>query len=523
MPTIHIDNQAVEVPQGATILQAARKLGIDVPALCYREGCEANTSCMACVVKVDGVNGLVPSCATRAVDAMRVESETDEVRRHRRTALELLLSEHLGDCIAPCHNLCPATMNIPRMIRQIAAGRLRQAVETVKADIALPAALGRICPAPCEKGCRRRQHDAAVAICLLKRYVADVDLASGEPYLPPRAEASGQGVGIVGAGPTGLAAAYHLLQRGHACTVFDDHPAPGGMLRYGVEPQRLPHDVLDAEIDVIRQLGAEFRCGRGVGAELPAAAVRDEFDAVLVAAGKVDTQASAAALGLEWDGKAPRADRRTYRTPSEGVFAACWPRQRKMAVSAVAAGKAAAAVIDRFLAGREIAAPARPYSVRIGKLQEGEIDRFLAGAGDRGRVEPASGKAGFDKDEAVAEALRCLHCDCRRPDDCKLRRYAQAYGAEPSKYPTRRRTFQQLRQHADVIFEPGKCIHCGLCIQIAQRAGERLGLTFVGRGFNAHVAVPFGASLAEGLEKAAAEVVAACPTGALAFRDDDRT
>lgn len=521
MPTIYIDDQAVQVPAGATILQAARKLGVDIPALCYSEGCEANTSCMVCVVKVDGVNRLVPSCATRAIDGMRVESETDRIRRHRRTALELLLSEHLGDCTAPCHNICPARMNVPQMIRQIAAGRLREAIETVKADIALPASLGRICPAPCEKGCRR-QHDDAVAICLLKRYVADVDLASGEPYLPPRAEASGKGVGIVGAGPTGLAAAYHLLQRGHACTLFDDHPAPGGMLRYGVDPHRLPHDVLDAEIDVIRQLGAEFRCGRGVGAAVPAAAVRDEFDAVLVAAGKVDTEASTAALGLEWDGKGPRADRRTYRTPTEGVFAACWPRQRKIAVSAVAAGKAAAAVIDQFLAGREIVAPARPYSVHIGKLQEGEIDHFLEGASDGGRVEPASSEAGFTEDEAVAEALRCLHCDCRRADDCKLRHYAEIYGADSSKYPTSRRTFQQLRQHADVVFEPGKCILCGLCIQIAQRAGERLGLTFVGRGFNTQVAVPFGASLAEGLEKAAAEVVAACPTGALAFLNDDR-
>jgi ferredoxin len=412
-------------------------------------------------------------------------------------------------------------MNIPRMIRQIAAGHLRQAIATVKADIALPAALGRICPAPCEKGCRRGEKDSPVSICLLKRHAADADLASAEPYLPDRRAASGKSVGIVGAGPTGLAAAYYLLAAGHACTILDDHPAPGGMLRYGADPQRLPHDVLDAEIDIIRRLGAALRLGCRVGEQVPLAAVRREFDAVLVAAGTVDAEAAAAALGLEWDGKAVRADRHTYQTPAEGVFAACSPRQRKMAVWAVAAGKAAAGAIDQFLTGRDVTAARRPFSVHIGKLQPGEIDRFMEGVSDAGRVEPQRADAGFAEDQAVAEASRCLHCDCRRGDDCKLREYADAYGCKPSKYQAGRRTFQQLRQHSDVIFEPGKCIHCGLCVQITARAGERLGLTFVGRGFKARVAVPFGRSLAEGLEKAAAECVAACPTGALAFREKD--
>jgi len=519
MPTIYIDNRAVEVEEGATVLDAARKLGIDIPALCYRDGCDANTSCMVCLVKVAGRDGMVPSCATRAVDGMRVESETDEVREVRRTALELLLSDHLGDCMAPCHSICPARMNIPRMIRRIAAGRLREAIETVKADIPLPAVLGRICPAPCEKGCRRGIHDAPVSICLLKRYVADADLASDRPYLPPRQSPSGKSVAIVGAGPTGLTAAYYLLARGHACTIFDDRPQPGGMLRYGVEEGRLPRGVLDAEIDVIRRLGAAFRPDTRVGEQVAMDDLRRDFDAVFVAAGKVD-EARSRALGLEWDGKAVRADRRTCATGTAGVFAACPPRQQKMAVRAVARGKAASEAIHQFLTGREVTGEKTPFTVHIGKLREGEIEAFLAEGSDRPRVEPADAEAGFTDEEAVAESLRCLHCDCRRADDCKLRAYAEACGARPAAYKAGRRSFQQFRQHAEVIFEPGKCIHCGLCIQIAARAGERLGLTFVGRGFNARVTVPLNRSLREGLEKAAAECVAACPTGALAFREE---
>ena len=178
MPKITIDGREVQVPAGATILDAAEKLGISIPTMCHLRGHEAATSCMVCVVKVAGVNGLVPACGALVRDEMQVQSDCPEVLEARKAAIELLLSDHVGDCVGPCQMGCPAHMNIPQMIRQIAAGQLKDAIATVKRDIALPAVLGRICPAPCEKACRRRQHDEAVSICLLKRYVADVDLQS---------------------------------------------------------------------------------------------------------------------------------------------------------------------------------------------------------------------------------------------------------------------------------------------------------------------------------------------------------
>ncbi|MCK4628127.1 MAG: (2Fe-2S)-binding protein, partial [Sedimentisphaerales bacterium] len=97
MLRLTIDNQTVEVPPGSTILDAARKLGIDIPALCFRNGCEPSTSCLVCVVRINHQERLVPSCATLAEDGMRVQSETDDIHQARRTALELLLSDHLGD------------------------------------------------------------------------------------------------------------------------------------------------------------------------------------------------------------------------------------------------------------------------------------------------------------------------------------------------------------------------------------------------------------------------------------------
>ena len=290
MPVVTIDEVRAEVPEGTTILEAARRAGIEIPALCYRPDCAPSTSCMCCVVRIEGGKGLVPSCATVVRDGMRVASETEEVRQARRTALELLLSDHVGDCRSPCQNACPAHMDISKMIREIAAGRLDDAVATVKDDIALPAVLGRICPAPCEPGCRRSQAGGPVAVCMLKRYVADVDLAAPEPYLPPMAEPSGKRVAVVGSGPTGLAAAYYLQRLGHACVVFDRNERPGGGLRYGVEPKRLPAEVLDGEIGIVERMGAEFRLGTELGRDVTLAQLRQEFDSVVLAFGTLEPE-----------------------------------------------------------------------------------------------------------------------------------------------------------------------------------------------------------------------------------------
>lgn len=321
MPRLKIDQREVEVPTGATVLDAARKLGIEIPTLCFLEGYRPSTSCLVCMVKILGNGRLVPSCGTLAEDGMEVESETEEVLQMRRSALELLLSDHLGDCLAPCYFACPAQMDIPRMLRQIAAGDLRDAIVTVKHAIAMPAVLGRICPAPCEKACRRRPADGAVAICRLKRFVADVDLASGNPYLPPRKPSTGKRVAIVGAGPAGLAAAYYLLQSGHGCTIFDENEKPGGRLCHETGEDELPRDVLDAEIKPILRLGAELRMGARLGGSQAMDDLKSEFDAVLIACGATATD-QAEDFGLPAASRGIQVDRQTYETKLAGVFAA---------------------------------------------------------------------------------------------------------------------------------------------------------------------------------------------------------
>jgi len=540
MPKLRIDQREIEVPPGTTVLEAARRLGIEIPTLCYLEGYRPSTSCLVCMIKICGSNRLAPSCGTVAEEGMEIESETEEVHRVRRSALELLLSDHLGDCLAPCHFACPAHMDIPQMLRQIAAGQMREAIATVKHDIALPAVLGRICPAPCEKACRRGAADGPVAICLLKRLVADVDLASGDPYLPPCRPATGKRVAIVGAGPTGLAAAYYLAQQGHACTLFDEHANLGGRLRLETTEEGWPHEVLDAEIATITRLGMELRSSTRVESDPSLGNLREEFDAVLIACGAT-AKDQAAAWRLKVMSRGIQVGAQTFETDVAGVFAAGNAmRGKALVVRSVADGKEAAVAIGQYL-GRSGTGPffggktsfadtrlaenmdlspsAAPFSTKIGRVEADELAPMLSAAAPAPRQDPAGGlAAGYATAEAVRQAARCLHCDCRGLHSCKLRKYSALYGAQPRRYKAQRRTFQQDAQHAEVLFEPGKCIDCGLCIQIAAAAGEPLGLTFVGRGFDVRVGVPLSQSLAEALRKVAAECVAACPTAALAWK-----
>ncbi len=513
MITITIDNKQVEVAPGATILDAARKLGISIPTLCHVKGLPPSTSCMVCVVKIKGQEKYLPSCGALAVDGMELESDTDEVWETRRNAVELLLSEHAGDCRAPCQNSCPAGMDIPRMIRLIRDGRISDAIKTIKNDIALPATLGRICPAPCEKACRRKQHDAAVAVCLLKRFAADVDLAQSEPFQPECKPKQQKRAAIVGAGPAGLAAAYYLLREGIDCTLYDKNDKAGGALQYEVPETELPRTVLDAEITLIEAAGAEFKLGTYVTGSL-LEKLQNEFDCVVIAAGKSEEEAGKE-LGIAPEKLKP--NRRTYETSAPGLFLLPKAPQR-LSIRALANGKEAARSVAGFLLTGKAAENKKPFNSRLGKLQEGELETFLKQATSDGRYEPASGD-GFSEVEAHKEAHRCLHCDCRKLDTCRLKEVAEALQASPAAYRGERHPFEQLLQHADVIFEPGKCIACGVCIQITEQAGEELGLSFVNRGFDVRIGVPFDETLGKALEKTAAECVKNCPTGALSFKE----
>ena len=392
MLRLTLDNQPLDVPPGTTILEAARRLGIEIPTLCHRAGYPAQTSCLVCLVRVNGGARLLPACATPVAEGMGVESETEEVHAARRTALELLLGDHLGDCQGPCQSMCPAHLDIPRMLRLVGEGRPAEAATLAREALVLPTTLGYVCPALCEKGCRRGALDRAVAIRETHRALGERILREG-PAAPLAAEPTGKRVAIIGGGPAGLAAAYGLLRTGHACALFEEQQALGGQLWLSIPPERLPREVLAAEAEAVVRRGAELHLGVRVGHGTTLDNLRGEFDAVLVATGSRDS-APGADLGLA-GGDRVQADRRTHLTDLPGVFvagAALAPTHE--AVRAVASGLSAAHALTLFLAGQPPAAVARPWGVHMGQLSAEEL------AACAESLPPASGG------EPAAEAAR---------------------------------------------------------------------------------------------------------------------
>jgi len=517
MIRLKINGLSIEAPQGSTILQIAERKGIEIPTMCYLDNHEHFPSCLICVVK-DQQNGkFIPSCHTKVTESMDIVTDNEEVFEARRTALELLLSDHVGDCEAPCQTNCPAYMNIPLMNRLLASGRFDEALSVVKQDISLPAVLGRICPAPCERACRRRNVDTPVSICLLKRYAADHDLSSKSHYMPIKSNSNGLKIGIIGTGPAGLSAAYFLLQKGYICVLYDKNPLPGGALRYAIPDDRLPKDVLDMEINIIKQLGAEFRMNHEMK-ENELEELRHKYDCLIVATGEDNTSFN----GLEKRNRAFITERDTHRTSKEGVFAiGSAIKPGRVAIRAVAHGKEVAIAVDQYLTGQSVTGEVRMFNSRFGKMIEEELKEYMLEADKGPRIETIENE-GFSLEEVKKEASRCMHCDCRKQVECKLRIYSDKYGAIQKRFfPDERKPVRKIFKNKPVIYEPEKCIKCGICVRITSEHKEELGLTFIGKGFDVEVGVPFDNEKVNALEKTAILCAEKCPTGALSVNENE--
>jgi formate dehydrogenase major subunit len=289
---LEVDGRTVEGKAGQTILEVCRDNGIEVPTLCYEPKLPGFGACRMCVVEVDGEDHPPISCSRAAEASMVVRTQTENVRRLRRTNLELIFSDHNAYCLPPCQNKCPSHIDIPGFLKANAEGKFRESARIFKRTIPFPSILGRVCPAPCEEHCRRDEVDEAIAIRDSHRYAGDVVLTAQkdgvEPPLPFETEPkTGKRVAVVGSGPAGMAAAYYLLISGHDVTVFEKDPAPGGLLRYGIPEYRLPkEEVLDPEYEAVWRLGGRLVCDKALGRDFSLDDLRDQgFDATVVATG----------------------------------------------------------------------------------------------------------------------------------------------------------------------------------------------------------------------------------------------
>jgi formate dehydrogenase major subunit len=280
-----LNGRELSVSPRLTVLEAAAEGGVDIPTLCHDPRLEPYASCWLCVVEIEGRKTFVPACSTRVEAGMRIRTHSEDILRARRLALGLLLSNHYGDCKAPCTLACPAAIDVQGYVGLIANGKYAEALRLIKANNPFPAVIGRVCPRPCETACRRNLVDEAVGIDYLKRFVADLDLFAGSRFTPALKPKQGKRVAIVGAGPAGLSAAYYLILEGVQPVIYEARDRAGGMLRYGIPDYRLPPEVLDREIDAILALGVEMKTGLSLGEDFRLEELRKNHDAVILAFG----------------------------------------------------------------------------------------------------------------------------------------------------------------------------------------------------------------------------------------------
>lgn len=193
---------------------------------------------------------------------------------------------------SPCKAACPAHIAVQGYIRKAKEGKYREALALIKKDNPFPAICGRVCNRRCEAACTRGTVDEAVAIDAIKKFIAEQDLHEETRYVPPVVIASNrltqweQKIAIIGAGPAGLSAAYYLATKGYKPVIFEKNVRPGGMMTYGIPSYKLEKDVIEAEIDVLRALGVEIKCGIEVGKDITLNELREEgYQAFYIAIG----------------------------------------------------------------------------------------------------------------------------------------------------------------------------------------------------------------------------------------------
>jgi formate dehydrogenase major subunit len=285
MIEVTLNGKKVQAEAGITILELARQNGLEIPTLCHDDELNPFGSCWVCAVEVKGRRGFVTSCGTTLTPGMEIITDSDEITAARKMALELLISNHYADCEAPCKIACPDHVDIQSYVSLIANGQYHDAVKVIKDTLPMPLSIGRVCPAFCEKECRRQIVEDPIAIRQLKRFAADEDLNDAWNYIPEKMPASGKKVAIIGAGPSGLTCGFYLSNLGHEVVVFEANPQAGGWLRYGIPEYRLPKAILDREIELMCANGMRIEYNQQLGKDIQLHDLCKQYNAVYLALG----------------------------------------------------------------------------------------------------------------------------------------------------------------------------------------------------------------------------------------------
>lgn len=279
--SITVNGKKIQADTEKTLLDNILSAGIYLPHLCHNKELESYGGCGLCLVDVEGVRRPLRACSTTVSEGMVVKTDTPALEQSRKVTLSLIMSDHSGDCKAPCFMACPTHQDVQGYVGLIANGKEKEALELIKKDNPLPASIGRVCPHPCEEKCRRKFVEGSVSICALKRFAAD----SHMDYIPECKEANGKKIAVVGAGPAGLSCAYFLALNGYSVTVFESQNQGGGMLRYGIPEYRLPKYILEKEIENIERMGVKICYSQTLGKDFTINSLKEDFDAVFIGIG----------------------------------------------------------------------------------------------------------------------------------------------------------------------------------------------------------------------------------------------
>lgn len=245
-----------------------------------REDLAREAGCLELVVPRPGKDGRVPIGPVMEMPPLAFSTGTTEVNL---TGGWKSVRPLYQDKTAPCQQGCPAGENIARYLRAVQRGKYEEGWRLIMEDNPFPSVMGRVCYHPCETACNRSDYDDPVAIHAVERFLGDYGLSHGLTLDFPGIRRREQ-IGVIGAGPAGLSAAYYLIRHGYPVTVFESLPEPGGILRWGIPPYRLPHDILRQEIARLEALGVKICVGLGVGRGVLWKSLED-YQAILIATG----------------------------------------------------------------------------------------------------------------------------------------------------------------------------------------------------------------------------------------------